>query len=59
MNFRRRDATLSSSSSFDVEELLSALLVVVDETTAAVGWSMLVSFVDLVSEIRPKNQDIR
>lgn len=49
MNFRSREATLSSSSSLDVEELLSALLVVVDETIAAVGWSLLVSFADFVS----------
>lgn len=37
VNFRNRDATLSSSSSLDVDELLSALLVVVDETTGAAG----------------------
>lgn len=36
-NFRNRDATLSSSSSLEVDALLSALLVVVDETTGAVG----------------------
>lgn len=49
MNFRSREATFSSSSSLEVEELLSALLVVVDEITAAAGWSLLVSFVDLLS----------
>lgn len=49
VNFRSREATFSSSSSLEVEELLSALLVVVDEITAAAGWSLLVSFVDLLS----------
>lgn len=33
-----------------MEELLSALLVVVDEIIGATGWSMLVSFVDLLSQ---------
>jgi hypothetical protein len=32
-----------------VDELLSVLLVVEVETTRAAGWSMLVSFVDLLS----------
>jgi hypothetical protein len=41
-----------------VDELLSALLVVEDETIGAAGWSLLVSFVDLLSaekEPRYKN----
>ena len=49
VNFRRREETLSSSSSFEVDELLSALLEVVDDITGATGWSLLVPFVDLVS----------
>ena len=36
-NFRSLEATLSSSSSLDADELLSAVLVVVEETTGAVG----------------------
>lgn len=50
VNFRSREETLSSSSSLELEELLSALLVVVDEITGATGWSLLVSFVDLISD---------
>jgi hypothetical protein len=49
VNFLSREATLSSSSSLEVDELLSVLLVVEVETTGAAGWSMLVSFVDLLS----------
>lgn len=48
-NLRSREETLSSSSSLEVDELLSALLVVVDEIIGATGWSLLVSFVDLLS----------
>lgn len=48
-NFRSLEAILSSSSSLEVDELLSALLVVVEETAGAVGWSLLVSLVDLLS----------
>lgn len=47
-NFRSRVAILSSSSSLEVEELLSAILVVVDDIIGA-GWSLLVPFVDLFS----------
>ena len=48
-NLRSLEAILSSSSSLEVDELLSALLVVVEETAGAVGWSLLVSLVDLLS----------
>lgn len=53
-NFRRREATLSSSSSLEVDELLSALLVVEDGTIAAAGWSLLVSLVNLPSAEQSK-----
>ena len=53
-NFRRREATLSSSSSLEVDELLSALLVVEDGTIGAAGWSLLVSLVDLLSAEQSK-----
>jgi hypothetical protein len=49
VNFRSREATLSSSSSLERDELLSVLLVVDDETTGTAGWSVLVSFMDLLS----------
>ena len=49
MNFRSRVATFSSSSSLERDELLSVLLVVEDETAGAAGWSLLESFVDLLS----------
>jgi hypothetical protein len=63
-NFRSLEATLSSSSIFEVEELLSALLVVVvvvvvvvEETTGTDGWSLLVSRVDLLSaNEKPKSR---
>jgi hypothetical protein len=63
-NFRSLEATLSSSSIFEVEELLSALLVVVvvvvvvvEETTGIDGWSLLVSRVDLLSaNEKPKSR---
>lgn len=51
VNFRSREAILSSSSSLEVDELLSELLVVVDDTTGAVGWSLLMSFADLLSTV--------
>lgn len=49
VNFRSREETLSSSSNLELEQLLSALLVVVDGITGASGWSLLVSFVNLLS----------
>lgn len=59
-NFRSLEATLISSSTFEVDELLSALLVVVvvEETTGTDGWSLLVSMVDLLSAIEKTTQQI-
>lgn len=53
-NFRSREETLSSSSNLEVEELLSALLVVVDGTNGPIGWSLLVSLGDLLSADKNK-----
>jgi hypothetical protein len=49
VNFRSLEAILISSSSLEVEELLSAILVVVEDITGAVGCPLLVSLVDLLS----------
>nr|GMD19606.1 hypothetical protein BHE74_00030866 [Ipomoea batatas] len=49
VNFRSREEILSSSSSLEVDELLSAMLVAVEEITGAAGWSTLVSFAHLLS----------
>lgn len=57
-NFRSREETLSSSSSLEVDELL-ALLVVVDGTNGAMGWSMLVSLGDLLSAAKRRKLLIR
>ena len=56
-NFRNREATLMSSSNFEVDALLSVLLVVELDTAVADGWSLLVSFVDLISA-KPKESQM-
>ena len=48
VNFRSCEATFSSSLNFGVDEALSALLVV-EEDTGTTGWSLLFSFVGLLS----------
>jgi hypothetical protein len=50
-NFRSLEVTLSSSSTFDVDELFSALLVVVivEETTGTNGWFLIISIINLLS----------
>lgn len=49
MNFRSREETLSSSSSLVMEDVLSALLVVVEGIMGATALSIFASFVDLLS----------
>lgn len=42
-----------------VDEELSAMLVVDDEATGTIGWSLLVSFVDLLSADQNMNVNIK
>ena len=49
----------NSSSILGVDGVLSALLVVEDDTVGATGWSILVSFVDLLSTVlHAKTQNV-
>lgn len=58
VNFRSWEATFNSSLMLGVDGILSALLVVEDDTTGATGWSRLESFVDLLSPDPHKNHTI-